>query len=145
MEYTAHTREELYRVAGALLKDLSPNMDSATLITLTGELGAGKTTLAGEIAKQLGVYSPVQSPTFVIQKTYRVDDDHFDTLVHIDAYRLTGYDDLESLHFGETLQNSKNLIILEWPECVKGLKKADMAITITPEEGGSRTISYEAH
>ena len=145
MEYTAHSREELFGVAGAILKGLRPTKERATLITLTGELGAGKTALTQEIAKHLGVYTAVQSPTFVIQKSYRVDDDHFRTLVHIDAYRLTSYEDLEALHIEETLSNSENLVIIEWPECVPGLRSPDVALHITPSESGARTISYETH
>lgn len=143
MEYTAHTREDLFNVAGTILKELVPAKDTATLITLAGELGAGKTALTQEVAKHLGVYAAVQSPTFVIQKSYRVDDDHFRTLVHIDAYRLESYEDLEALHIEETLHNPENLIIIEWPECVPGLRAADVALRITPNESGSRTISYE--
>lgn len=144
MEYTAHTRDELFVVAGTILKELTPVQKRATLVTLSGELGAGKTALTQEIAKQLGVYTAVQSPTFVIQKSYRVDDDHFKTLVHIDAYRLTSFKDLEDIHIKETLSEPTNLVIIEWPECVPGLPQADVALRITPQEGGERTISYEA-
>lgn len=144
MEYTAHTRDELFVVAGTILKELTPVQKRATLMTLSGELGAGKTALTQEIAKQLGVYTAVQSPTFVIQKSYRVDDDHFKTLVHIDAYRLTSFKDLEDIHIKETLSEPTNLVIIEWPECVPGLPQADVALRITPQEDGERTISYEA-
>lgn len=144
MEYTAHTRDELFVVAGTILKELTPVQKRATLITLSGELGAGKTALTQEIAKQLGVYTAVQSPTFVIQKSYRVDDDHFKTLVHIDAYRLTSFKDLEDIHIKETLSEPTNLVIIEWPECVPGLPRADVALRVTPQEDGERTISYEA-
>lgn len=143
MEYTARTREELFTVAGAILKELRPAKDTGTLITLAGELGAGKTALTQEFAKHLGVYTAVQSPTFVIQKSYRVDDDHFRTLIHIDAYRLESYEDLEALHIEETLRNTENLIILEWPECVPGLRTPDVALRITSDDSGARTISYE--
>ncbi|MBP6868666.1 MAG: tRNA (adenosine(37)-N6)-threonylcarbamoyltransferase complex ATPase subunit type 1 TsaE [Candidatus Pacebacteria bacterium] len=144
MEYTAHTRDELFVVAGTILKELTPVQKRATLVTLSGELGAGKTALTQEIAKQLGVYTAVQSPTFVIQKSYRVDDDHFKTLVHIDAYRLTSFKDLEDIHIKETLSEPTNLVIIEWPECVPGLPQADVALRVTPQEDGERTISYEA-
>jgi tRNA threonylcarbamoyladenosine biosynthesis protein TsaE len=143
MEYTAYTRDDLFGVAGNILKELNPADGRATLITLSGELGAGKTALTQEIAKQLGVYTAVQSPTFVIQKSYRVDDDHFRTLVHIDAYRLTSFNDLKDLHIEETLREPANLVVIEWPECVPGLPQADIALHITPNENGARTISYE--
>lgn len=90
----------------------------ATVITLEGDLGAGKTTLTQEIARVLMVRETVISPTFVIMKKYDVVDPYFTHLVHIDAYRLTKSEELNKLGFQELLKDPTVLIIIEWPEHV---------------------------
>ncbi|MCX6753845.1 MAG: tRNA (adenosine(37)-N6)-threonylcarbamoyltransferase complex ATPase subunit type 1 TsaE, partial [Candidatus Nomurabacteria bacterium] len=66
---------------------------NATVISLSGDLGAGKTTITKEIAKQLGIKENVVSPTFVIMKIYKLKSSskhyfNFKKLIHIDAYRI---------------------------------------------------------
>lgn len=92
--------------------------DGATLIVLSGELGAGKTALAKEIAKQLGVKEKVISPTFVIMKIYKTKDKKFKKLIHIDAYRLSKSSELITLGWEEIMKDKNNLILVEWPENV---------------------------
>ena len=95
--------------AGAFVDALAAETASATLITLSGELGAGKTTFTQFVAKTLGVGDIVNSPTFVIEKIYGIPGNELDVhspqnrfsrLVHIDAYRLQSSGDLTSLGFG---------------------------------------------
>ena len=57
-------------------RNASPN--HATLITFSGDLGAGKTTMIQEIARLLGVREDLQSPTFVIYKIYKSNDGNLD-------------------------------------------------------------------
>lgn len=116
----------------------------ATLITLSGELGAGKTTFAQFIAKALGVDEHVTSPTFVLEKIYELPTvGVFKRLIHIDAYRLNKGAELSALGFGELMQDSTNLILLEWPErVIDALPTADVSITLTPNPDGSRTMTY---
>jgi tRNA threonylcarbamoyladenosine biosynthesis protein TsaE len=89
------------------------------VITLSGDLGSGKTTLAQEICKLLGVVEHVSSPTFVIQKRYALAHVDFDTLVHIDAYRLTKGSELALLGFEKDCENPRTITLLEWPEQVQ--------------------------
>ena len=93
----------------------------ATVITLSGELGAGKTHFTKYLAKSLGVKEIVNSPTYVIIKNYKLKSKHYDKLVHIDAYRLAGADDLVRLGWYEILVNPRNLVVIEWPEIVRGV------------------------
>lgn len=86
------------------------------VIGLYGDLGSGKTALTKSIAKILGVTEEVTSPTFVIAKFYKGKDRN---LIHIDAYRLEHFSELESLGFKEWVNDSKNLVVIEWPEKVK--------------------------
>jgi tRNA threonylcarbamoyladenosine biosynthesis protein TsaE len=85
-------------------------------IGLYGDLGSGKTALTKSIAKILGVQEEVTSPTFVIAKFYKGKERN---LVHIDAYRLEHFSELESLGFKEWCADPKNLVVIEWPEKVK--------------------------
>lgn len=123
--------------------------NQATLVTLSGELGAGKTAFTKAVACALGVGETVNSPTFVLEKIYllphkvghRMSD--FVRLVHIDAYRLEKGSDLAPLGFDELMQDAENLILLEWPEKVAdALPAPSVRISITTQSDDSRVISY---
>ncbi len=93
----------------------------ATVVALSGDLGAGKTTLTQAIARKLGIVENVISPTFVIMKSYAVPQQGmrgFFRLVHIDAYRLDSSSELEKLGWAELIADPENLILIEWPEKV---------------------------
>ena len=136
--------EELEAEAAALVTALSPKSDRATLITLSGELGAGKTAFTQAAARALGVTETVTSPTFVLSKSYPLPEGGaFSTLIHIDAYRLEEGKDLHALDFAQVMKDASTLVMLEWPErVIDGLPHADIAITLTVQPDGSRTISY---
>ena len=108
------------RIASFLLERVKINPAGATILGLQGELGAGKTTLVQAMAKQLGVKDTVVSPTFVIAKYYQTIDTRFGTLVHIDAYRIESPDELGPLNFDVLLSTPNTLIIIEWPERIRG-------------------------
>jgi tRNA threonylcarbamoyladenosine biosynthesis protein TsaE len=120
--------------------------DHATLVTLSGELGAGKTSFTQGVAKALGIKESVTSPTFVLEKIYELPEamsQGFKRLVHIDAYRLEGGSALKPLGFDELMEDRHNLILLEWPERVAdALPNADMHITLTVLPDNTRMISY---
>lgn len=132
------------REATAFVTRLMPHAESATLVTLSGELGAGKTAFVKAVAKALGVTEVVTSPTFVLEKIYALPAaSRFTKLVHIDAYRLEKGDTLAPLRFDELMTDSKNLIMLEWPERVsEALPKAMVTISIEVLPGGGRKITY---
>jgi len=115
--------------------------DGATVVTLSGVLGAGKTTFAQGVAKALGVEEIVTSPTFVIEKIYALQDQKFARLIHIDAYRLKGAHELEVLGWKELLADSGNLILLEWPEKVAEAIPADATRISFEINGEERIIS----
>ena len=121
---------------------LAPS-DTAILITLSGELGAGKTTLSQMIGKELGVTETMVSPTFVLEKIYDlIDAQGFHKLVHIDAYRLKGKEELSALGWSRLLEEPGNIILLEWPEMVaEALPEHRLAITLTVREDGTRTYN----
>lgn len=119
------TKNELGDIAKKILEKVSfLALSRATLVTLSGDLGAGKTTMTQHIAGELGITEKVISPTFVIMKSYKINNSKYawKNLVHIDAYRLTKSDELMKLGWQEILNNKDNLIIIEWselvPECI---------------------------
>ncbi|MBA3789175.1 tRNA (adenosine(37)-N6)-threonylcarbamoyltransferase complex ATPase subunit type 1 TsaE [Patescibacteria group bacterium] len=141
---TLSTVEDMEKEAERFIEALLPESNTGTLITLSGELGAGKTAFTQYIAKALGVGEVVNSPTFVIEKVYGIPEGkRFQRLVHIDAYRLTNSHELTSLGFGEVMSHPTNLVIVEWPENVTGItEQASIRILLEVLPDGSRQITY---
>ncbi len=137
------TLEELQQEAADFIDTLTPGAQHATLITLSGELGAGKTSFTQGVARELGVEENITSPTFVLEKIYELPvGQSFSRLVHVDAYRLEGEKTLEPLGFSDLYNDPQNLIMLEWPELVTNqLPEADVRITLSVS-GEGRHISY---
>ncbi|MFA5744666.1 MAG: tRNA (adenosine(37)-N6)-threonylcarbamoyltransferase complex ATPase subunit type 1 TsaE [Candidatus Paceibacterota bacterium] len=145
MEAMVKTLEELDAEVERFIGVLSSKEGGATLVTLSGDLGAGKTAFTKAVARILGVEETVTSPTFVLEKIYQLGGPapKFKRLVHIDAYRLESGDDLAPLGFDELMQDSSNLILLEWPEKVAdALPAPDVKISFVVHTDESRTISY---
>jgi tRNA threonylcarbamoyladenosine biosynthesis protein TsaE len=83
------------------------------LVVLTGDLGAGKTTFTQGVGEGLGVRGPVTSPTFVIARVHPSVVGG-PPLVHVDAYRLGGLDEVDDLDLDATLADS--VTVVEWGE-----------------------------
>ena len=82
------------------------------LITLTGELGVGKTTLAQSICRGYGVQEEVTSPTYALVHQYTAEKS---AVFHIDLYRIDSPDQLTNIGWDE-IMSSRSLILVEWPE-----------------------------
>ena len=119
MALVTRSLEETYAEAQKFLSILTPRPTGATIVALQGDLGAGKTAFTQGIARALGVGETVTSPTFVLEKVYRLEGHAFQRLVHIDAYRLEGVDELRQLGWDELVQDSGTLICVEWAERIK--------------------------
>lgn len=97
---------------GALGRRLASVLRPGDLVMLTGELGAGKTTLTRGLGEGLGVRGAVTSPTFVIARVHPPLGDG-PALVHVDAYRLGGgLDEMEDLDLDVSLPDS--VVVVEW-------------------------------
>lgn len=139
-----YTQEDIPKIVQKLLQvfEENKNQQKSLMVALHGNLGAGKTTLTQEIGKQLGIAESIQSPTFVIQKNYPLNNQSFEQLVHIDAYRIEDESEMEQLNFSETLTTPKTLVIIEWPEQINSLIPNDsLIINLTYEDQESRNIS----
>ena len=69
--------QETKNIAEILLRKISAPQNSTTLITLSGDLGAGKTTFTQQIGELLGIKEKINSPTFVISKKYQIKSKKF--------------------------------------------------------------------
>ena len=104
---------------------------------LTGDLGAGKTTLVRGIARALNIKSVVQSPTFNIMKVY-FDGDR--PLIHIDAYRLADVN--TDIGLDEYIAYETGITVIEWPEFIKDLLPENaIEVNIRHAEGDTRNIT----
>ncbi len=114
------------KLARIFLKNIKIKSEEATVVGLSGDLGSGKTTFTKEVAAILGIEKNlVTSPTFVIEKIYKISHPYFSHLIHIDAYRLEKSEELLHLGWEEITGDPKNLVLLEWPERVKNILPED--------------------
>ena len=118
-----------------LVKDIAVALEPGDLITLSGDLGAGKTTLARALIRHLAGDPRVEvpSPTFTIMQTY--DLPRF-PLVHADLYRVSGSSELAELGFEDLPLTAVTL--LEWPDRAAAFLPADrldITLTLAPELG----------
>ena len=117
MEFETSSPEETERIAAQLAAELRPG----DVVTVSGELGSGKTTFVRGAARALGVEQNVTSPTYTIGHRYRGNVD----VSHLDLYRFEGFSpaewgDLEPYFDGA-------VCFVEWPEAADGALPAPRA------------------
>lgn len=96
----------------AFAERLASAVDRGGVIHLSGELGAGKTTLARALLRRLGVEGAIKSPTYTLIESYRADGR---PLHHLDLYRIADPGELEWLGLPELVDDDA-LLLVEWPE-----------------------------
>ncbi len=106
--HLAMTESEMVAWGERLGGDIKPPL----VIALTGELGAGKTTLAQAICRGYGVTTPVTSPTYALVHEYSAP---LSRVYHVDLYRLDDARDLTQIGWSEVVA-ARALVIVEWPE-----------------------------
>ncbi|HWL64365.1 MAG TPA: tRNA (adenosine(37)-N6)-threonylcarbamoyltransferase complex ATPase subunit type 1 TsaE [Actinomycetota bacterium] len=109
LSVTTQSAEET-RIVGAAL---APTLLPGDVVSLSGDLGAGKTVFVQGLAAALGVESRVTSPTFTIVHEY---DGRY-PIIHLDIYRLDNYQEVLDLGFEEFLDPSA-VILIEWGEAI---------------------------
>ncbi|HEY6054939.1 MAG TPA: tRNA (adenosine(37)-N6)-threonylcarbamoyltransferase complex ATPase subunit type 1 TsaE [Gaiellaceae bacterium] len=135
MRLTTSSPEETEAVAARLARALSPG----DVVTVSGELGSGKTTFVRGAARALGVTRAVTSPTFTIGHRYEAQPD----VSHLDLYRLQGvspeeWGDLEP-YFVDAIA------FVEWPEAAAGwLPPVRAAVRLGHVDPTHRTVEIES-
>jgi len=127
--HTLKDTEQFGRALGALLR-------GGDLVVLTGDLGAGKTTLTQSLAEGLGVRGPITSPTFVIARVHPslVGGP---ALVHVDAYRLGSAIELDDLDLDA--DRDACVVVVEWGAgLAEQLSDARLELTISGD--AERTV-----
>jgi len=125
------------RVGAALAQALSGGM----VVTLAGDLGAGKTTLVRGMLRELGWEGPVKSPTYTLVEYYPLSSLYF---YHFDFYRFADPEEWETAGLAELFRRDSACIV-EWPERVANLLPLpDLSIVLT-HAGDGRDISAASH
>lgn len=128
MNEVASSPEEMKRIAGDFITrvaDVSREGRGALVIGLIGELGSGKTTFAQGVAEALGVRDAVVSPTFTIERVYKIIHPNYSHLFHIDTYRLENPEELARLGWDNIAGDSSAIVLVEWADRVQELVPQD--------------------
>lgn len=125
-KHVSHSLTETATIATDTINRLATpphNQSEATVVGLSGHLGAGKTAFVKAVAKKLGIDEEITSPTFVIMKIYPINHAPWQRLVHIDAYRLESGKEAEAIDFEKVIADKDSLVFIEWPENIQDALK----------------------
>ena len=124
--------------------ELGALLSGDAVITLTGDLGAGKTTFTQGIGAGLGVRGAITSPTFVLINRYKCADGR--ALQHADCYRLANAP-LEMWDAGLTdLFLSDDVVVMEWADRIPGLLPVEyLDVVFEHGDGDQRRIGLTGH
>ena len=134
MQFSSASSDETEAIAARLARELAPG----DVVTISGELGSGKTTFVRGACRALGVTAPVTSPTYTIGHRYAGDPD----VSHLDLYRFSSvsapeWADLEP-YFDDAI------VFVEWPEATRGgLPPVRAAVRLEHVDERSRRIAVE--
>jgi tRNA threonylcarbamoyladenosine biosynthesis protein TsaE len=110
------------------------------IVAISGQMGAGKTTLIKSICQKLGVVKEVSSPTFSLVNEYNTADNKL--IYHFDFYRIRSIEEVYDIGY-EDYFYSGNLCMIEWPEMIEELLHPNetTSITISVLANGNRMVS----
>lgn len=131
-QYLTNSEKETKNLASKLAKKIHG------VIALSGELGAGKTTFVQGFAAGLGIKDKIISPTFVLIRQHKIPKSK-KLLYHIDLYRIEK--DFSQLGLEEILENTDNIVVIEWAEKLKNLPKGTIRIVIQKQREDERLIT----
>lgn len=137
--------EEESLIAG---ENFAKELVSGSLVTISGDLGTGKTVFIKGICKFFEVEELVTSPTFSIMNQYNglLNEENV-SIFHIDLYRINTIEELKEIGLWDCLTNDDSIKLIEWPEKANGflpIPRYDIKIIIDVEHENNRTfeISY---
>ncbi len=133
-EVTGRVPEETRAVGAAVAELLVPG----DVVSLTGDLGAGKTTFVQGAGRGLGVEEPVVSPTFVLVREYRGQV----PVYHVDVYRLDRLQEVLDLGF-EDLLDPAGVVFVEWGDAIDTLlPDSYLEVRLTIDSDDARSIAF---
>jgi len=137
LQHLVETEADMVALGAALGRRVS----GACVVFLTGDLGAGKTTLARGLLQALGHQGVVTSPTFTLMETYpfvRL------TVVHVDLYRLEDPAELEQLAIRDYV-DEQAVLMVEWADRARDyLPAPDCEVQIAVMDNGQRCVRTES-
>lgn len=142
--YIVRSQKDLENLSEILLQQIKTlPVNGAFVLGLSGNLGAGKTTLTQVLAKKLGITVLVKSPTFLLMEAYTISLGRFHKLIHIDAYRMEKPKELADLGFFDLIKDNQNLVIVEWPEKVAAIMPENVfRVNLSFVDENTREISF---
>jgi len=136
MEIKIDKLENIHQAAKEFIKA----MGDSNVFAFYGKMGAGKTTFIKAVCECLGVEDVITSPTFAIVNEYRSQTSEL--IYHFDFYRIKKLDEVYDMGY-EDYFYSGALCFIEWPELIEELLPEDaIKVTISEQEDGSRTVSF---
>lgn len=122
-----------------IAKKLAEQVQVNRIMTFTGNLGTGKTTLIQHICAELGVVDDVQSPSFGMVNEYQAEEEQ---IFHFDLYRIKSLEEALDIGLMEYL-DSGSICLIEWPEiALEMLPEETIHVTLNHEGEGKRSISW---
>lgn len=126
----------------ALGASLAPLVREGDVVTLEGDLGAGKTSLARGLLRALGLAGEAPSPSFAIVQSYDPPEVRLPVL-HVDLYRIDDPAEMEELGLDDAASDS--LVLVEWPERAgPGAWPQALRLTLEAVPEGGRRLTWEA-
>jgi tRNA threonylcarbamoyladenosine biosynthesis protein TsaE len=116
-------------------------MDESRIVTFTGDLGAGKTTLIRALLRNLGVKEPVTSPTFTYVNRYTLEGGKI--LYHFDLYRLNSLDEFMEQGFHEYLYQPGSWCLIEWPAIIMPLLTHEVCHITLDYDDNARSMHWK--
>ena len=135
MEVVSASPAETEAIAAALASELVPG----DVVTVSGDLGSGKTTFVRGACRALGVTAPVTSPTYTIGHRYEGDPD----VTHLDLFRFTAVSQAEWAELEPYFEHA--IAFVEWPEAAgSGLPEVRVAVRLEHVDAERRRIRLDA-
>ena len=135
LHLATRSAEETEGVGARLAGSMPAPARHVVVVYLSGDLGAGKTTLARGFLRACGYTGAVRSPTYTLLECHRADAL---TIVHLDLYRLRGAAEVETLGLRD-LVRSDHLFLIEWPERgAEHLPQPDLVASLSVEADRNR-------
>lgn len=130
--YTLEQLSQVLQELNILIKPLvADESNQSVLITLTGDLGAGKTTLVKNLLRSWGVQDEILSPTFTYVNCYK--NDQGQKIYHFDLYRVSNLNQFSELGFDEYLHEPDAICLIEWPQVILPILEGRLAFALEIE------------